>query len=199
MKVLNFQECVGSTSSTQSASKLAFYRSKLVFTFFFESFRCSALYSSLSLEHPPLCACEFLLFSSFFPPFFFWVNNFFHFLYLKLPSLLYHLRKKIQTLWRDTKWKIWERKKKNAKSNRETRKKKEVQQFFFKFFYCFDLNRERFLDPAGSTAVGTISCFLCIERFLGSKEPDWWEGHGYSGRTVRSGPGLKTMLITREY
>jgi len=138
--------------------------------------QCSLFFSSL--EHPPLCACEFLLFSSFFPPFFFWVNNFFHFLYLMLPSLLYHLRKKIQTLWRDTKWKIWERKKKNAKSNRETRKKKEVQQFFFKFFYCFDLNREnreRFLDPAGSTAVRTISCFLCIERFLGFKEPDWWE------------------------
>ena len=72
----------------------------------------------------------------FFLPhlFFFWVNNFYHFLYLMLPSLLYYLRKKIQTLWRDTKWKIWERKKKNAKSNRETRKKKEVQQFFLKFF-----------------------------------------------------------------
>ena len=149
MKVLNFQECVGSTSSTQSASKLAFYRSKLVFTFFFESFRCSALYSSLHLS---ILRCVLVNFCSFLPsslPFFFWVNNFFHFLYLMLPSLLYHLRKKIQTLWRDTKWKIWERKKKNAKSNRETRKKKEVQQFFFKFFYCFDLNREnreRFLD-----------------------------------------------------
>ena len=42
MKVLNFQECVGSTSSMQSASKLAFYNSKLRFTSFFESFRCSA-------------------------------------------------------------------------------------------------------------------------------------------------------------
>ena len=42
MKVLNFQECVGSTSSMQSASKLAFYSSKLLFTSFFESFRCSA-------------------------------------------------------------------------------------------------------------------------------------------------------------
>ena len=42
MKVLNFQDCVGNTSSTQSASKLAFYSSKLLFTSFFESFRCIA-------------------------------------------------------------------------------------------------------------------------------------------------------------
>ena len=133
MKVLNFEECVGSTSSTQSASKLAFYHSKLLFTSFFESFRCSAFYSSLHLS---ILRRVLVNFCSFLPssPFFFWVNNFFHFLYLMLPSLLYHLRKKIQTLWRDTKWKIWERKKKNAKSNRETHKKKEVQQFL-KFFF----------------------------------------------------------------
>ena len=141
MKVLNFQECVGSTSSMQSASKLAFYSSKLLFTSFFESFRCSAQdlkwISILLFTWASSAVYLWISVLFFLPPtpppphlFFFWANNFFHFLYLMLPSLLYHLRKKIQTLWRDTKWKIWERKKKNAKSNRETRKKKEVQQFF---------------------------------------------------------------------
>ena len=139
MKVLNFQECVGSTSSMQSASKLAFYSSKLLFTSFFESFRCSAQdlkwISILLFTWASSSMCLWIS-VSFLPssPLFFWVYNFFHFIYLMLPSLLYHLRKKIQTLWRDTKWKIWERKKKNAKSNRETRKKKEVQQFKFFFF-----------------------------------------------------------------
>ena len=93
MKVLNFQEYVGSTSSTQSASKLAFYNSKLLFTSFLESFRCSAFYSSLHLS---ILHRELVNFCSFLPssPFFFWVNNFFHFLYLMLPSLLYYLRKR---------------------------------------------------------------------------------------------------------
>ena len=69
MKVLNFQECVGSTSSMQSASKLAFYSSKLLFTSFFESFRCSAFYSSLHLSilHRVLVNfCSFLPSSPFF-------------------------------------------------------------------------------------------------------------------------------------
>ena len=51
----------------------------------------------------------------------------------------------------------------------------------FFFFECFDLNREnheRFLDPSSSTVVRTVSCFLCIEQFLGLKELDWWEDHG---------------------
>ena len=69
MKVLNFQECVGSTSSTQSASKLAFYNSKLLFSSFFESFRCSAFYSSLHLSilHRVLVNfCSFLPSSPFY-------------------------------------------------------------------------------------------------------------------------------------
>ena len=107
------------------------FKTSLFFFLWKFQMRCFLFFSSL--EHPPPCVCEFLFFSSFFT-FFFWVNNFFHFLYIMLPSLLYHLRKKIQTLWRDTKWKIWDRKKKNAKSNRETHKKKEVQQFFLIFF-----------------------------------------------------------------
>ena len=100
--------------------------------FFLWQFQMQCFLFFSSLEHPPPCACEFLFFSSFFT---------FFFLGQQLLSLsLSHatlsslsLEKKIQTLWRDTKWKIWERKKKNAKTNRETRKK-EVQQFFLKFF-----------------------------------------------------------------
>ena len=135
MKVLNFQECVGSTSSMQSTSKLAFYRTKLHCTSFLESFwwvpKTSSEFLFFSaLEHPPLCACEFLFFSFFFPFFYFFVNDFFHFLYLMLPSLLYHLRKKIQTYGETRNGRSKSGKRKNAKSNRETRKKKEVHQFF---------------------------------------------------------------------
>ena len=76
MKVLNFQECIGSTSSMQSTSKLAFYITKLHCTSFLESFwwvpKTSSEFLFFSaLEHPPLYACEFLFFSSFFPFFFF--------------------------------------------------------------------------------------------------------------------------------
>ena len=95
--------------------KVGILQFKTSLFFFLWKFQMQCFLFFSSLEHPPPCACEFLFFSSFFTFFIFWVNNFFHFLYIMLPSLLYHLRKKIQTLWRDTKWKIWERKKKNAK------------------------------------------------------------------------------------
>ena len=134
MKVLNFQECVGSTSSTQSASKLAFYSSILLFTFSFESFRCSALYSSLHLS---ILRCVLVNFCSFLPsslPFFFWVNNFFHFLNLMLPSLLYHLRKKIQTLWRDTNGRSESGKRKMQRVIERHARRRRFNNFFFKIF-----------------------------------------------------------------
>ena len=134
MKVLNFQECVGSTSSTQSASKLAFYHSKLLFTSFFESFRCSAFYFSLHLSILRHVLVNFYSFIPSSPFFFFGSTTSFIFSISCCPLFSITWEKKIQTLWRDTKWKIWERKKKNAKSNRKTRKKKEVQPFFLKFF-----------------------------------------------------------------
>ena len=82
---------------------------------FFESFRCSAWISILLFTWAS--SAVLVNFCSFLPsPFFFsFVNNFFQFLYLILPSLLYHLRKKIQILWRDTRWKIWEQKEKECK------------------------------------------------------------------------------------
>ena len=73
MKVLNFQECIGSTSSTQSTSKFKVgilqFNSSLYFFLWKFQMQCSLIISSL--EHPPLCACECLFFSSFFQPFFF--------------------------------------------------------------------------------------------------------------------------------
>ena len=87
-------------------------------------------YSSLHLS---ILRCMLVNFCSFLSSslfFFFVVNNFFHFLYLMLPSLLYHLRKKIQTLGETRNGRSKSGKRKNAKSDRETRKKKEVHQFF---------------------------------------------------------------------
>ena len=80
MKVLNFQDCVGNTSSTQSASKLAFYSSKLLFTSFFESFRCIAQdlrWISILLftwTSSTVCLWIFVLFFLFF--FFFSTTSF---------------------------------------------------------------------------------------------------------------------------
>ena len=37
------------------------------------------------------------------------------------------------------------------------------------------------------------SLFFSIERFLRLKEPKKWTVRGFSGRTVRSGPGFKTL------
>ena len=113
--------------------KVGILQLKTSLYFFLGKFQMQCFLFFSSLEHPPPCACEFLFFSSFFTFFFLGQQLLsFSLSHVALSSLL--LEKKIQTLWRDTKWKIWERKKKNAKSNRETRKKKEVQQFFFKFF-----------------------------------------------------------------
>ena len=73
--------------------------------------------------------------------------------------------------------------------------------FFFYFFFKVQIQREpwetvwsRFSEPCGWTAVWTVTCFFGIERFLSIKEPLLWEVHGFSGRTVRSGPGFKTMV-----
>ena len=38
------------------------------------------------------------------------------------------------------------------------------------------------------------SLFFSIERFLKLKEPQKWTVRGFSGWTVRSGPGVKTMM-----
>ena len=83
MKVLNFEECVGSTSSTQSASKLAFCSSKLLFTSFFETFRCQLWISILLFTWASSAVCLWISVLFFLlPVLFFYVNNFFHFLYL---------------------------------------------------------------------------------------------------------------------
>ena len=39
------------------------------------------------------------------------------------------------------------------------------------------------------------SLFFSIKRFLKLKEPQKWTVRGFSDRTVRSGPGIKTMSI----
>ena len=38
-------------------------------------------------------------------------------------------------------------------------------------------------------------CFYPIERFLQLKKPQRWMVRGFSGWTVRSGPGFKTLIL----
>ena len=59
-------------------------------------------------------------------------------------------------------------------------------------------NRSRFSEPHGLTRVRTDPCFFHIERLLKLKKPQNRKVHGFSGRTVRSGPDFKTMLILVE-
>ena len=54
-------------------------------------------------------------------------------------------------------------------------------------------NRSRFTEPGGQTAVRAGPCFFCIERFFTLNRPSNWTVRGFSGRTVRSGPGFKTL------
>ena len=112
---------------------LQFKTSLYFFLWKFQMQCLSAFYSSLHLS---ILRRVLVNFCSFLPssPFFLGSTTSFIFSISCCPLFSITWEKKIQTLWRDTKWKIWERKKKNAKSNRETRKKKEVQPFFFKFF-----------------------------------------------------------------
>ena len=152
--------------------------------FFLWKFQMQCFLFFSSLEHPPPCACEFLFFYSFFTFFFFFFLGqqllSFSLSHAALSSL--SLEKKRSKLYGETR---------NGRSESGKRKMQRVierharrrrfNHFFKNFFYCCDLNREnreRFLDPAGSTVVWTVSCFLCIERFFGFKEPDCWEGHG---------------------
>ena len=118
MKVLNFQECVGSTSSTQSASKLAFYHSKLLFTSFFESFRCSAFYFSLHLSILRHVLVNFYSFIPSSPFFFFFLGQqllSFSLSHAALSSL--SLEKKRSKLYGETR---------NGRSESEKRKKQRV-------------------------------------------------------------------------
>ena len=181
MKVLNFQEYVGSTSSTQSASKLAFYNSKLLFTSFLESFRCSAFYSSLHLSILRRVLVNFCSFLPSSPFFFFGSTTSFIFSISCCPlfSITWEKRSKLYGETRNGRSESGKRKMQRVIERHARRRR--FNHFFLNFFYCCDLNREnreRFLDPAGSTAVWTVSCFVCIERFFGFKEPDCWEGHG---------------------
>ena len=74
---------------------------------------------------------------------------------------------------------------------------------FFFFFFKVQIQREpweavrsRFSKPCGWTAVQTVPCIFGTDRFLSIKEPWLWEVHGFSGRTVRSGPGFKTLPLS---
>ena len=55
------------------------------------------------------------------------------------------------------------------------------------------LNQSRFTELDGRTAVWTVPCFFCMERFLTLNRPWIWTVHGFSGLTVRSGPGSITL------
>ena len=161
MKVLNFQECVGSTSSTQSASKLAFYGSKLLFTSFFESFRCSA---------QDLKWISILLFTWASSTVCLWISVLFFLLHLfffgsttsftfsiscyPLFSITWEKRSKLYGETRNGRSESGKSKMQRVIERHARRRR--YNQFFKIFFYCCDLNREnreRFLDPADSTAV----------------------------------------------
>ena len=53
----------------------------------------------------------------------------------------------------------------------------------------------RFSEPWDPTAVCTGPCFFPIERFLRLKEPQKWTIQYFSGWTVRSCPGFKTLSL----
>ena len=97
---------------------------------FFESFRCSAWISILLFTWAS--SAVLVNFCSFLPsPFFFFLSTTsFYFSISSCPlfSIIWEKRSKFYGETRD--WRFESRKRKNAKTNRETRKKKEVQQFF---------------------------------------------------------------------
>ena len=182
MKVLNFEECVGSTSSTQSASKLAFCSSKLLFTSFFETFRCQLWISILLFTWASSAVCLWISVLFFLLHLYFFGSTtsfIFSISCCPLFSITWEKRSKLYGETRNGRSESGKRKMQRVIERHARRWR--FNNFFKIFFYCCDLNREnreRFLDPAGSTAVWTVSCFLCIERFFGFKEPDYWEGHG---------------------
>ena len=57
-------------------------------------------------------------------------------------------------------------------------------------------NRPRFSNPWEWTTVRTVHWVFRICRFLRLKELFWWTVSGYSGRTVQSGLGFKTLIKT---
>ena len=57
-------------------------------------------------------------------------------------------------------------------------------------------NRSRFIKPEGRTAVYAGPCFFGMERFFTLNKPESWMVRGFSVRTVRSGPGFKTLVHT---
>ena len=72
---------------------------------------------------------------------------------------------------------------------------------FFFFFLKFRWSREpwkavwsRFSKPWGPAVVRIGPYFLHLERFLKLKEPQKWTVWGFFGRTVRFGPGFKTII-----
>ena len=60
-------------------------------------------------------------------------------------------------------------------------------------------NRSRFTEPDGQTVVRTVPCFFGMERFLTLNRPWIWTVHGFSGPTVRSGPGSITLIVGSRY
>ena len=50
-------------------------------------------------------------------------------------------------------------------------------------------------DPIAVRTGPFFFFFFYIERFLGLKEPEKWMVRGFSGWTVRSGPGFKTLIL----
>ena len=74
--------------------------------------------------------------------------------------------------------------------------------FFFFFWFKF-VGKQETVKTGLITVLRTVwsdrglheSLFLLIERFFRLKEPQKLTVRGFSGRTVRSGPGFKTLLI----
>ena len=161
--------------------KVGILQFKTSLFFFLWKFQMQCFLFFSSLEHPPPCACEFLFFSSFFTFLFFGSTTSFIFSISCYPlfSITWEKRSKLYGETRNGRSESGKRKMQRV-IERHTRRRR-FNNFFKIFFYCCDLNREnreQFLDPTGSTAVWTVSCFLCIEWFFGFKEPDCWEGHG---------------------
>ena len=73
---------------------------------------------------------------------------------------------------------------------------------FFFFWFKF-VGKQETVKTGLITVLRTVwsdrglheSLFLLIERFFRLKEPQKLTVRGFSGRTVRSGPGFKTLLI----
>ena len=79
-------------------------------------------------------------------------------------------------------------------SFREKKKKKRSWATSFKGWKSQNRpNRSRFTELDSRTAVWTVPCFFCMERFLTLNRPWIWTVHGFSGLTVRSGPGSITL------